>query len=147
MMCIIAVFTTTSSAVEPAEDVSQVPESRSASKVDQILSLKLEFEALALTREAALSEIQARYEIALPHEKTAIELEGAAINTDYDRAYLELLTEYHRLNGNEAELERAEAQLEIINAGIPLGTPLTLERNRAEAATEPANIQEVIIHE
>ena len=97
---------------------------------DRPQTISEEIETLLIAREAALSDILARYKSALPTERTAIELEGAAINEDYERAYLELIAEYHRLAGNETELAKAEAQLEVINAGVPTGTPMTLDRNR-----------------
>jgi hypothetical protein len=80
-------------------------------------------------REVALRELNGRLAVAPLDQRVALETEAAQIQTDYERRYLELVVDYHRLSGNTEELARAERMLESLNAGVVTGTPLPLERN------------------
>jgi phage replication-related protein YjqB (UPF0714/DUF867 family) len=79
------------------------------------------------SRNAAISDVNERYRGANPEARVALEAEGAQIQVDYERAYLSLLVEYHRLTGNQLEMEKAERNLARTN-----GEPIKIEPQDAD---------------
>jgi hypothetical protein len=100
-----------------------------------------EINQLDTEREQVLRDLQTRYTNAALDQRVALEAEGAQIQTDFQRRYLELVVEYHRLTGNAEELARAERMLENLNAGVMTGTPLPLSRDLRETQAPPASGQ------
>jgi len=82
------------------------------------VSLRQEITDLMLAREAALAAMSEEYKTIPLAERTAFEARSSQLAAEYDRAYLTLLVEYHRLSGNSAEMERAEQMLNALD-GVP----------------------------
>lgn len=104
-------------------------------------TLRRDIENLLKEREDALRGLSARYAAAPLDQRVALEAEGAKIQTDYERRYLEMVVDYHRLTGHNEELARAQAMLENLNAGVVTGTPLALPRNLRDTQTSGASDQ------
>lgn len=104
-------------------------------------TLRVEIDNVLTEREEALRELNARYATAPLDQRVSLEAEAAQIQTDYERRYLELVIDYHRLSGNAGELARAERMLESLNAGAVTGTPLPLPRDLRVTQTPPASGQ------
>ena len=108
----------------PPEDAKfTAPESRSLA----------DLRAAALTvlqeRENALREWNDRYQAAPLENRVALESEAAEMTADFERQYLQVLVEYYRQSGNEAELARSERMLEALDYPATAGTPLDLPRD------------------
>lgn len=98
-------------------------------------------------RDAALTQWQEQYRSAPLSDRVRLEAEAAQIQTDYERRYLELVVDYHRLSGNTEELARAERMLENLNAGVAIGTPLPLDRNLQAPVQVSDQPQEGVVHD
>jgi hypothetical protein len=85
--------------------------------------------AVMQAREDALRDLSARYQAAAMADRVGLETEGAALEESYERQYLEILVEYHRLSGNAAELERTERMLEALDNPVAAGRPLDQPRD------------------
>ena len=83
-----------------------------------------EINQLDAEREQVLRDLQTRYANAALDQRVTLEAEGAEIQTNFQRRYLELVVEYNRLSGNAEELARAERMLEGLNTGVVSYTPL-----------------------
>ena len=101
-----------------------------------------EINQLDTVREQVLRDLQTRYTKAALDQRVALEAEGAQIQTDFQRRYLELVVEYSRLSGNAEELARAERMLESLNTGVVSYTPLP-EDTKTE--TLPTTGQEGVV--
>lgn len=95
--------------------VESAKENGDKTKVNRALELKQQIEEITAVRDAAIGEINNRYRTAPQADRVTIEAEGARIQADYERTYLSVLVEYHKLNGNQIEMEKAQQNLDAIN--------------------------------
>lgn len=135
LLCAIPLLTALAAPPSPAS--SQPVPAESA-----ITSLKTEIQSLTEARAQALAALNERYRAATPAERTDLEAESATVQADYERAYLTLILEYHRLTGNTVEMERAARMLAVLDGELP-----ARPAEQAGAETPVLNGQEGVQHE
>jgi len=91
--------------------------------------IRQEIASVMQERDAALQQLNARYASAALADRVALEAEGARLEEQFERHYLQLLIEYHQQSGNVEELARAERMLKAMDSWNATGTPLNLDRN------------------